>query len=89
VVQRLAHELDADLVTLNAQDLAQLLSEQDLAEAGATSTIRSLGYEVHRPPVTASRRSLVPMGYVLKSVHRDSSQLKPAEIPAISHCQIG
>lgn len=53
VVQRLAHELNADLVTLNAQDIAQLLSEQDLAEAGATSAIRSLGYEVHRPPVTA------------------------------------
>jgi SpoVK/Ycf46/Vps4 family AAA+-type ATPase len=53
VVQRLAHELNADLVTLNAQDLAQLLSEQDLAEAGATSAVRSLGYEVYRPPVTA------------------------------------
>lgn len=53
VVQRLSHELNADLVTLNAQDLAQLLSEQDLAEAGATSAIRSLGYEVYRPPVTA------------------------------------
>ncbi|OOQ90236.1 spastin [Penicillium brasilianum] len=53
VVHRLAHELNADLVTLNAQDLAQLLSEQDLAEAGATSAIRSLGYEVYRPPVTA------------------------------------
>ncbi|OKP13118.1 Spastin [Penicillium subrubescens] len=53
VVQRLAHELNADLVTLNAQDLTQLLSEQDLAEAGATSGIRSLGYDVYRPPVTA------------------------------------
>ncbi|KAJ5168544.1 uncharacterized protein N7482_004138 [Penicillium canariense] len=53
VVQRLAHELNADLITLNAQDIAQLLSEQDFAEAGATSSIRSLGYEVHRPPVMA------------------------------------
>ncbi|KAF3388866.1 Spastin [Penicillium rolfsii] len=53
IVQRLSHELNADLVTLNAQDLAQLLSEQDLAEAGATSAIRSLGYEVYRPPITA------------------------------------
>lgn len=53
VVQRLAHELNADLVTLNAQDLTQLLSEQDLAEAGSTSGIRSLGYDVYRPPVTA------------------------------------
>lgn len=54
VVKRLAHELKADLITLNAQDLAQLFSEHDLSEAGQTSPIRSLGYEVHRPPVVAS-----------------------------------
>lgn len=54
VVKRLAHELNADLITLNAQDIAQLFSEHDLAEAGATSPIRSLGYEVHRPPVMAA-----------------------------------
>ncbi|CAG8931389.1 unnamed protein product [Penicillium salamii] len=49
VVKRLAHELSIDLVTLNAQDIAQLFSEQDLADAGVTSPIRSLGYEVYRP----------------------------------------
>ncbi|EPS33760.1 hypothetical protein PDE_08722 [Penicillium oxalicum 114-2] len=53
VVQKMANQLHADLVTLNAQDIAQLLSEQDLAEAGATSAIRSLGYEVYQPPATA------------------------------------
>ncbi|KAJ5594901.1 uncharacterized protein N7459_001109 [Penicillium hispanicum] len=54
VVQRVAHDLNTDLITLNAQDLAQLLSEQDLAESGATSPIRSLGYEVHRPNIMAT-----------------------------------
>ncbi|KAJ5688762.1 hypothetical protein N7462_003154 [Penicillium macrosclerotiorum] len=48
VVKQLARELDADLITLNAQDISQLLSEQDLAETGATSAIRTLGYEVHK-----------------------------------------
>lgn len=51
VVKRLAHELSTDLVTLNAQDIAQLFSEQDLADSGMTSPIRSLGYEVYRPSV--------------------------------------
>jgi SpoVK/Ycf46/Vps4 family AAA+-type ATPase len=49
VVKRLAHDLSTDLVTLNAQDIAQLFSEQDLADSGVTSPIRSLGYEVYRP----------------------------------------
>jgi SpoVK/Ycf46/Vps4 family AAA+-type ATPase len=48
VVKRLAHELSTDLVTLNAQDIAQLFSEQDLADVGVTSPIRSLGYEVYQ-----------------------------------------
>lgn len=52
VVQRLAREMGADLVTLNAQDIAQLCSEQDLADVGTTSPIRSLGYEVYRPAVS-------------------------------------
>ncbi|KAE8147762.1 hypothetical protein BDV25DRAFT_159698 [Aspergillus avenaceus] len=52
VVKRLAHELDADVVTLNAQDIAQLCSEQDLADVGTTTSIRSLGYEVYRPGYT-------------------------------------
>ncbi|OQD72425.1 hypothetical protein PENDEC_c021G01742 [Penicillium decumbens] len=51
VVKRLAHELDAHLVTLNAQDIAILFSELDLTETGVSSAIRSLGYEVYRPPV--------------------------------------
>lgn len=52
VVKKLAHELSTDLVTLNAQDIAQLFSEQDLVEVGMTSPIRSLGYEVYRPSMT-------------------------------------
>lgn len=52
VVKKLAQELSTDLVTLNAQDIAQLCSEQDLADSGATSPIRSLGYEVYRPSVS-------------------------------------
>lgn len=51
IVRQLSQELNTDLITLNAQDIAQLFSEQDLAETGSTSPIRSLGYEVHRPPV--------------------------------------
>lgn len=54
VVKRLSHELNTDLITLNAQDIAQLFSENDLAESGATSAIRSLGYEVYRPAVMAA-----------------------------------
>ncbi|RAK96263.1 ATP-binding protein [Aspergillus ibericus CBS 121593] len=52
VVKRLAQELGADLVTLNAQDIAQLCSEQDLADIGTTTPIRSLGYEVYRPSIS-------------------------------------
>lgn len=48
VVRRLTHELNTDLITLDAQDIVQLLTEQDIAEAGTTSAIRSLGYDVHR-----------------------------------------
>lgn len=54
VVRKLAHSLGANLVTLNAQDIAQLCSEQDIADSGMTSNVRSLGYEVYRPTNTAS-----------------------------------
>ncbi|KAL5338825.1 hypothetical protein BJX70DRAFT_365743 [Aspergillus crustosus] len=54
VVKRLAQELSADLVTLNAQDIAQLCVEQELADTGRTSSIRLLGYEVYRPSVSES-----------------------------------
>lgn len=50
VVRRLAQELKAKLITLNAQDIAFLCSEQDRADTGMTSPIRSLGYEVYRSP---------------------------------------
>lgn len=50
VVQKLARSLGANLVTLNAQDIAQLCSEQDRADSGMTSPIRSLGYEVYKQP---------------------------------------
>lgn len=49
VVKRLTRELGTDLVTLNAQDIAQLCTEYDLSDRGMTSPIRSLGYEVYRP----------------------------------------
>ncbi|KAJ5226031.1 hypothetical protein N7468_007256 [Penicillium chermesinum] len=51
VVRQLSQQLNTDLITLNAQDIAQLFSEQDFAETGSTSQIRSLGYEVYRPTV--------------------------------------
>ncbi|KAI9934968.1 hypothetical protein ASPWEDRAFT_44520 [Aspergillus wentii DTO 134E9] len=54
VVKRLSQELGADLVTLNAQDIAQLCIEQDLADSGTTTSIRSLGYEVYQPSVSDS-----------------------------------
>ncbi|KAJ9245347.1 hypothetical protein DTO169E5_652 [Paecilomyces variotii] len=49
VVKRLGQSLGANVVTLNAQDIAQLCSEQDMADTGMTSAIRSLGYDVYRP----------------------------------------
>ncbi|KAL4933438.1 uncharacterized protein BDV17DRAFT_109919 [Aspergillus undulatus] len=56
VVKRLSKELNAALVTLNAQDIAQLCVEQDLANTGYASPIRLLGYEVFRPPVPDSAK---------------------------------
>ncbi|RJE18728.1 Mitochondrial AAA ATPase [Aspergillus sclerotialis] len=50
VVKRLAQELEVDLVTINAQDIARLCTEYDLADRGVTSPIRSLSYEIYRPP---------------------------------------
>ena len=49
VVRRLANELGVDLVTLNAQDIAELCSEHDMVDSGMTSSIRSLSYDVYRP----------------------------------------
>lgn len=49
VIKRLGQNLGANVVTLNAQDIAQLCSEQDMADTGMTSAIRSLGYDVYRP----------------------------------------
>lgn len=49
VVKRLAWESKANLITLNAQDIAQLCSEYDLSDGGASSMVRSLGYEVYEP----------------------------------------
>ncbi|KAJ6008459.1 hypothetical protein N7540_012435 [Penicillium herquei] len=48
VVRQVSKDLKTDLITLNAQDIAQLFSEYDLAETGSTSPVRSLGYEVHQ-----------------------------------------
>ncbi|KAL4992257.1 hypothetical protein BDW68DRAFT_150075 [Aspergillus falconensis] len=56
VIKRLAGELGADLVTLNAEDIAQLCVEQDLTDTGRTSPIRLLGYEVFRPSISNSWR---------------------------------
>lgn len=49
VVGKLAHEVGANHITLNAQDICQLCSEQDLAHHGNASRIRSLSYQVYRP----------------------------------------
>lgn len=57
VVKKLAHELSTDLVTLNAQDIAQLFSEQDHADSGVTSPIRSLGYDVYRSDVPSNHEA--------------------------------
>ncbi|BDD60804.1 hypothetical protein MAP00_005904 [Monascus purpureus] len=54
VVKRLANEIGLDIVTLNAQDITQLCSEQDLADNGMSSSIRSLSYEVYRPSLPAT-----------------------------------
>ncbi|KAK1143499.1 hypothetical protein N8T08_006305 [Aspergillus melleus] len=62
VVKRLAQELGADLVTLNAQDIAQLCNEQDLEDVGTTSSIRSLGYEVYRPAPSDAWQDVVEEG---------------------------
>lgn len=47
VVQNLAKQEKADLVTLNAQDIARLCSEQTRAEGKISSSIRNLGYEIY------------------------------------------
>ncbi|CRG88906.1 hypothetical protein PISL3812_05941 [Talaromyces islandicus] len=48
VVHKLARDLDANLVTLNAQDIVQLCSEQErLQGRTGPSTIRSLSYEIY------------------------------------------
>lgn len=47
VVHKLARDLDANLVTLDAQDIAQLCSEQERLQGMAPSSIRSLSYEIY------------------------------------------
>ncbi|KAE8551555.1 hypothetical protein EYB25_005445 [Talaromyces marneffei] len=47
VVQSLAKHEKADLMTLNAQDIARLCSEQARAEGKTSSSIRNLGYEIY------------------------------------------
>ena len=56
VIKRLAEELGTDVITLNAQDIAQLCTEQDLADTGRSSPIRLLGYEVYRPSISDAWR---------------------------------
>ncbi|KAL1883624.1 hypothetical protein Plec18167_002631 [Paecilomyces lecythidis] len=58
VIKRLGQNLGANVVTLNAQDIAQLCSEQDMADTGMTSAIRSLGYDVYRPVNNLSAQEL-------------------------------
>lgn len=54
VVKKLAQELGADLVTLSAQDIAQLCTEYDLEDIGKTTQVRSLGYDLYHPPSSQS-----------------------------------
>ncbi|KAH8705632.1 hypothetical protein BGW36DRAFT_457050 [Talaromyces proteolyticus] len=60
VVQKLAHDFEANLVTLNAQDIAQLCSEQERLHGATLSSIRDLGYEVYNesPPELPEKQDL-------------------------------
>ncbi|OJD17917.1 hypothetical protein AJ78_02022 [Emergomyces pasteurianus Ep9510] len=48
VVKKLAANLKTNLITLNAQDIAELYAEQDQADAGFPSSIATMGYEVYQ-----------------------------------------
>ncbi|KAJ5173362.1 hypothetical protein N7492_005955 [Penicillium capsulatum] len=79
VVKRLAHELNTDLITLDAQDIVQLLTEQDIAESGKTSAIRTLGYDVHRQPADLSEMDME---------EEDDLDMPGYETPAMSRPRI-
>lgn len=50
IVKKLASNLNANIVTLNAQDIAMLCSEQERTDTGSpSSSIGELGYEVFNP----------------------------------------
>ncbi|EEH23046.2 hypothetical protein PABG_05257 [Paracoccidioides brasiliensis Pb03] len=48
VVKKLTAKLKTNLITLNAQDIAELYAEQDLVESSAPSSITAMGYEVYQ-----------------------------------------
>ncbi|PYH77954.1 spastin [Aspergillus uvarum CBS 121591] len=83
VVKRLAQEVGADLVTLNAQDIAELCSEQDLTDTGKTDAIRSLGYDVYRPTLPEVSQD----GVDSSEVDNDDDTLQPlhssSDLPAV------
>ncbi|EER39331.1 spastin [Histoplasma capsulatum H143] len=58
VVKKLAANLKTHLVTLNAQDIAELYAEQDQAEPGTPSSIATMGYEVYQPKRTSNPKEL-------------------------------
>lgn len=49
VVKKVAQSLDVHVITLNAQDIAELYAEQEQEEDAPTSMMVSLGYDVYHP----------------------------------------
>ncbi|PGH05214.1 hypothetical protein GX51_03113 [Blastomyces parvus] len=58
VVKKLAANLKTNLITLNAQDIAELYAEQDQAESGTPSPITTMGYEVYQSRRASNPREL-------------------------------
>ncbi|KAK2752189.1 hypothetical protein FQN55_008079 [Onygenales sp. PD_40] len=58
IVKKLATDLKTNLVTLNAQDIAELYAEQGQDDSGTPSPIQTMGYEVYRPRKGLSSREV-------------------------------
>ncbi|PGH12830.1 hypothetical protein AJ79_04054 [Helicocarpus griseus UAMH5409] len=56
VVRKLAANINANLITLNAQDIAQLYAEQRQDDSGTPSSIANMGYEVYQSKKPAAAR---------------------------------
>lgn len=58
IVKSLAAELDTNLLTLNAQDIAELYSEQTPQGSATASSIPSMGYEVFQSSKSAASKEI-------------------------------